>query len=253
MAAAGIVLAVACANVGSLQLARARSRQNELRTRLSLGATLRRIIRQLLTESALLGLLAGVLAFLFTWALLKVSVTLAAEAIPADHGTLILSVTPDLEIFFYVFAISLVAGILFGLAPAIESSRSALSSSVRGSTSPVRSRRIQDFLIAAQVALSLVLMIAGSMFIRSSINSLKMETGYDGKQVVDLDLQFPEASKYTVARKLALVHDLRGRLATLPGAAAITSARPPGENFFQTAAAALDGEKSSAQNVQLIH
>ena len=133
------------------------------------------------------------------------AVTLAAEALPADDGTLIFNVNPDLEIFVYVFAVSLVAGILFGLAPAMESSRSALSSSDRGSTSPVRSRRIQDFLIAAQVALSLVLMIAGSMLIRSAINSLKMETGYDSKHVVDLDLQFPEGSKYNGARKLALV------------------------------------------------
>ena len=245
MAAAGMVLAVACANVGSLQLARARSRQNELHTRLSLGASRLRVIRQLLTESALLGLLAGALAFVFTWALLKVSVIQAAAALPPGEGTLIFDVTPDLEIFAYVFAISLVAGILFGLAPAIESSRSALSSSVRSSTSPARSRRIQDFLLAAQVSLSLVLMIAGSMLIRSSINSLKMETGYDSKHVVDLDLQFPEASKYSAARKVALINKLRARLAVLSGVAAITSARAPDDNSFRTAAV-------SAQNVQSI-
>jgi predicted permease len=251
MFAAGMVLVVACANVGSLQLARARSRQAELHVRLSLGASRLRLIRQLLTESALLGLLTGVLALLFTWALLKVSVALAAQAVPPEEGTVIFDVTPDLGIFVYVFAISLVAGILFGLAPAMESSRSALSSASRGSTSPVRSRRVQDFLIAAQVSLSLVLMIAGSMLIRSAINSLKMETGYESKHVVDLDLKFPEGSKYTAARKVTLVHELRTRLAALPGVAAITSARPPGDNFmFRTAAASLDGEKSWAQNVQ---
>jgi predicted permease len=248
MAAAGMVLAVACANVASLQLARARSRQNELRTRLSLGASRLRVVRQLLTESALLGLLAGVVALLFTSALLKVSVALAAEAFPAEYGTLIFDVNPDFEIFAYVFGVSLVAGIFFGLAPALESSCAALSSGVRSSTSPVRSRRIQDFLIAAQVALSLVLMIAGSMSIRSAINSLKMETGYDGKHVVNLDLQF-----LTAARKAALVYELRTRLAALPGVAAISSARPPGNNFFQTAAAPLDAEKSTAQSVQSIH
>ena len=253
MAAAGMVLVVACANVASLQMARARSRQNELRTRLSVGASRPRIIRQLLTESALLGVVSGALALLFTWALLRVSVTLAANAFPAEEGTLIFNVTPNLEIFGYVFGISLVAGILFGLTPAIESSRSALSSSDRGSTSPLRSRRIQDFLIAAQVALSLVLMIAGSMLIRSAINSLKTETGYETKHVVDLDLQLPESPKYTAARKLVLVYELRTRLAALPGVAAITSTRPPGENFFRTAAASLDGDKSSTQNVQLIH
>jgi len=253
MAAAGMVLVVACADVGSLQLARARSRQHELQTRLALGASRPRLIRQLLTESALLGLLAGALAFLFTWVLLKLGVTFAAQTFPADFGTIIFDVTPDFEIFVYVFAISVLAGILFGLAPALESSRSALSSATRGGTSPLRSRRIQDFLVAAQVALSLVLMIAGSMLIRSSINSLKMETGYDSKHVIDLDLQFPEGRKYTAARQLALVHELRTRLAALPGVDAITSARPQGDYGFFTAAAPLDGEKSAAQGVQSMH
>jgi predicted permease len=251
MCAAGMVLAVACANAGSLQLARTRSRQNELHTRLSLGASRLRVIRQLLTESALLGLLAGALAFLFTWALLKVASTWAAEALPVEYGTFIFKVTPDLEIFAFVFAISLAAGILFGLAPAIESSRSALSSTVRTSTAPARSRRLQDFLIAAQVALSLVLLIAGSMFIRNAIHSLKTETGYDSKHVIDLDFQFPEAS-YTTARKLALVQELRTRLAALPGVATLTSARAPDDNSFRTAAVSHDGEKSSAQSVQSI-
>lgn len=252
IAAAGMVLIVACANVGSLQLARARSRQAELHTRLSLGASRPRIVRQLLTESGLLGLLAGIGALPFTWALTQLLATRFSEAMPPGSGTLVFHVTPDLGIFVYVLAISLVAGLLFGLAPAFESTHSALSSSVRGSTSPLRSRRIQDFLIATQVALSLVLMIAGSMFIRSSINSLTLATGYASKRVVDLDFQFPESSTYTAARQLALVHELRARLAALPGVAAVTSARPPDDMGFRTAAVALDAEKSSAQHVQSI-
>lgn len=244
MCAAGMVLAVACANAGSLQLARARSRQSELHTRLSLGASRLRVVRQLLIESVLLGLFAGAVALLFTWALLKLASSLAAGALPAEYGTFIFDVTPDLEIFVYVFAISLLAGILFGLAPAMESSRSALSSNIRAGTAPMRSRRIQDFLIAAQVALSLTLLIAGSMFIRGAIHALNTETGYDSKHVIDLDVQFPEAS-YTDARKLALVHELRTRLAALPGVAAITSARPPGDTGFRTAAVSLDRGKSS--------
>ena len=110
-----VILVVACANVASLQLARAASRQNELRIRLSLGASRGRVIRQLLTESALLALVAGIIALLFTWALLKVLVTIAAGAVPAEYGSLVLHITPDIGIFAYVFAISLAAGFLSGL------------------------------------------------------------------------------------------------------------------------------------------
>jgi hypothetical protein len=210
------------------------------------------VIRQLLTESALLSLLAGMFAQLFTWALLRVTVTLATAALPAAAGTLVFDVSPDLAIFAYVFAVSVFAGILFGLAPALESSRSALYSGVRGGTSAVRSRRIQDLLIAAQVALSLALLIAGSTLTRGAIRSLKTDTGYDNKQVVDVDLQFPESAKYTADRKLALVRELRRRLAALPGVAAITSAKPPDSQGFRTAAVSLDGEKSRTQGLQSI-
>jgi predicted permease len=252
MVAVGMVLVIACANVASLQLARAASRQSELCLRLSLGASRQRLVRQLLTESALLGLIAGVVALLFTWALLNVAVTMVAEAIPAEYGSLVLHVTPDLGIFAYVFAISLFAGVLFGLAPALESSRSALSSAVNASTasSPKRSRRLRDVLIAAQVAVALVLLIAGSMLIRSSIHALRMETGYETQHVVDLDLQFPEGPRYTADRRNALVRELRNRLAGLPEVTAITSARPPDGGGIRTAAVSLNGETPSPHNTQ---
>jgi predicted permease len=254
MVAVGMVLVIACANVASLQLARAASRQSELCLRLSLGASRQRLIRQLLTESGLLGLIAGIIALLFTWALLRVSVTMIAQAIPAELGSLVLHVTPDLGIFAYVFAISLVAGILFGLAPALESSRSALSFAVNASaaSSPMRRRRLRDILIAAQVAVSLVLLIAGSMLIRSSIQALKMDTGYDTKRVVDLELQFPEGPKYNADSRHVLIRELRNGLAGLPEVTAITSARPPDSGGIRTAAVSLNGEKPSPHNTQAI-
>ena len=98
--AAAVVLLVACANVGGLQLARARSRQNELRTRISLGASRGRLIRQLLTESAVLGLLAGATALCCTWLLLKIIVFYGMRALPDEAGTLILDVAPDIRTLF---------------------------------------------------------------------------------------------------------------------------------------------------------
>jgi predicted permease len=248
MIAVGMVLVVACANAASLQLARATTRQQELGMRLSLGASRLRLIRQLLTESALLGLLAGCIALPLTWILLRVTVTKAAEALPAEW-TLVLNVNPDIEIFAYVLAICVFAGILFGLAPALESSRSALFSTVRGAgNSPVRSR-LRNLVIAVQVAVSLALMIAGSMLVRSAIHALRMNTGYDGNHVVDLSLQFPEESKYTAEHKAALVRDLRTRLAALPGVAAITSARAPDDNGGRRAAVSPNGEQPSARHM----
>jgi predicted permease len=253
MVAVGMVLVIACANVASLQLARAASRRNELSIRRSLGASRLRLIRQLLTESALLGLFAGVVALLFSWTLMRVLAKMAAEAFPAEYGTLIFHVTPDLGIFAYVFAISLAAGILFGLAPALESSRSALSSALKANagTSPVRSRRLRGIFIAVQVAVALALLIAGAMLIRSSIHTLKADRGYDTKHVVDLDLQFPEDSKYTADRKAAIVRALHARLTALPGVAAITHAYPPIFGYPQ-AAVSLNGERPSAQNARAV-
>ena len=254
MIAVGMVLVIACANVASLQLARAVSRHNELCLRLSLGATRRRVIRQLLTESAMLALIAGTTALLFTWMLLRVSVTMIAEAVPAEWGSFVLHVAPDLEIFAYVFTISLVAGILFGLAPALESSRSAVFSARNASAAspPMRNRRLRDSLIAAQVAVSLILLIAGSMLIRSSIHALTMDTGYDTSHVIDIELQFPEGPKYNQDRRHALVRELRTRLAGLPGVTAVSSARAPDGGGERTAAVSINGEKPSAHNTRAV-
>jgi predicted permease len=252
MIAAAMVLVIACANVASLQLARATTRQGELSLRLSLGASRARLIRQLLTESALLGLLAGLIALPCTWAILKAGANLFKQAFPVEVGTIVLHVTPDLEVFCYVLAISIFAGVLFGLTPALESSRSALFTAIKGSagSSPVRSRRLRDLLIASQVAVSLVLMIAGSMLIRSSLHALEMPIGYDGKHVVDLDFRFPEGTKYSGERRLALVRELRTRIAVLPGVTAITSARAPDDSGVRSADVSLNGEKPSSKNSQ---
>ncbi len=225
---------------------RARTRLHELQTRASLGATRLRVIRQLLTESALLGLLAGVAALLFTWALLRVAVTLVADALPPGNGTFVADVTPDLAIFAYVFAVSLVAGILFGLAPAVESSRTALGAATRAGTASARSRRIQDVLIAAQVGLSLVFLIVGSLLIRGAVNAIKTDPGYDNKHLVMLEVRLPEASRYTADRKDALVRELRTRLTTLPGVVAITNALAPATARYRTAAVSLDGDASTS-------
>jgi predicted permease len=249
-----MVLLIACANVASLQLARSASRQNELAMRLSLGASRLRIIRQLLTESALLGMLAGFVALLLSWAMLQVAVTIVAGAFPDDYGTFIFHVNPDLGVFTFVFAISLLAGIAFGLAPALESSRNALASAhrSRGGISQFRSRRLRSFLMAAQVAISMVLMIAGGMLIHASIRALKMDTGFETKSAVEILLRFPAGLNYSAEKRLGLVRELRSRLIALPGVDAVTSARAPDGGDFYQAAVSVNGQSPSPRNTRAV-
>ena len=100
--------------------------------------------------------------------------------------------SPDISVFAYVLAISVLAGVLFGLAPALASSRSALFSITRGTGTSLARGRLRHVLIAAQVAVSLTLMIAGGLLVRSASQALKMDTGYDGERVISVSLQFPE-------------------------------------------------------------
>ena len=249
MAAAGLVLVIACANAAGLQLARGAARQQELGMRLALGASGSRLVRQLMTESALVGALAGSLALPVTWAMLRVAVTKLAEQLPVEV-TLILDVSPDISVFAYVLAISMLAGILFGLAPALASSRAALFSITRGTGTSLARGRLRHVLIAAQVAVSLTLMIAGGLLVRSASQALNMETGYDAERVVSVSLQFPETAAYTAEYKASLVRDLRSRVTALPGVSAVTSARAPNDNGGRRAAVSLNRDAPSPANMR---
>jgi len=247
MAAAGLVLVIACANAAGLQLARATARKHELGMRLSLGASPSRLIRQLVTESALLGLLAGALALPVTSTLLHLAATRAAEQLTSEY-TFILDVRPDLRVFAYVLTISLLAGILFGIAPAVAASRSALASVTRGGGTSLIRGRLRHWLIAGQVTVSLTLLICGGLLVRSASQALRMETGYEAEHVIDLSLRFPESRSYTAEHRAALVRDLQSRLSAIPGVTAITSARAPNDNLGRRAEVSLDGEEPSAHS-----
>ena len=249
IAATTMVLVIACANAAGLQLARATARQHELGVRLSLGASRSRLIRQLLTESALLGVLAGAAALPVTWALMRLAVIKWTEQMPPEI-TLVLDVTPDMSVFACVLALSLFAGLVFGLAPALAGSRSALFSATRSTGASPGRGRLRHALIAAQVAVSLTLMIAGGLLVRSAIQALTMDTGYDADRVVAVTLKFSGERKDTREARAAVVNDLRDRFAAVAGVTAITSARAPSDNGARRAAVSLNGDTPSERNAR---
>jgi len=247
MAATAMVLVIACANAAGLQLARATVRQQEFGMRLSLGATRGRLIRQLLTESALLGVLAGATALPVTWAVMRLAVIKFTEQLPPEF-TFILDVTPDTSVFVYVLGLSVLAGVLFGLAPALTSCRSSLINATRSMGTSLGRSGLRHALITAQVAVSLTLMIAGGLLVRSAIQALTMDTGYDAGRVVDVSLQFSDLRPHAAGARTAVVDDLRTRLSAVPGVTAITSARAPSDNGGRRVAVSLTGEEPSQQS-----
>jgi putative ABC transport system permease protein len=181
--ATGLVLLIACANVANLLLARAASRQREMAVRLSLGATSRRILSQLLTESMILAGAAGCLGVLL--AFWGVDALLALR--PAGRDAIDLQVAPDLRILAFSALVSMAAGLLFGLAPAFEASRTNITASMKADVGvTVRGSRmaLRKTLVIVQVALSLVLLVAAGLFVRTLRNLLDIDLGFRRENVL---------------------------------------------------------------------
>jgi putative ABC transport system permease protein len=226
--AVGAVLLIACVNLANLLLARSAARERELWVRLSLGAGRARLLRQFLTESLTLSLTGGLLgcglAYVLQQALMA---ALPPFSLPAQSV-----VRMDLSVLAYLFAVSILSGILFGLAPAVAAWRqdvaSGLNDGSRGSSGGVSGRRIRSALIVAEVALSFVLVATAGLLIHSFMRLTGVDTGVHMTNV--LTMQLPRAmQRDTDPRREALMMDrVRDSVAALPGVidAALTSAMP---------------------------
>lgn len=219
----GLVLLMACANVASLLIARATARQREIAIRLAVGATRWQISRQLLVESGILAM-AGGLAGLF------LSQDLAAGLLgllPADSTGGWLVPQLDLPLVCCGVALSLLTGLLFGPAPALQAARSGVAPALKEQTagmSASRSQaRIRQALIAAQICASLLLLIGAGLFTRSLLNLLHNDPGFRTDHLVTFSID-PSLGGYSFESRLALYRDLRERLRALPGAQSVTSA-----------------------------
>jgi len=218
MSMVGLVLLVGCANVANLLLARSVSRRREIGVRLSLGAPRRRIVRQMLTESVFLALLGGAAGLLLsTWTL-----ELMVAALPAMPFNVIvdLDFAIDQRVLLFTASISMLAGILFGLFPALGATRVDLFSTLKDdqgeSRFGFRRSRLRNALVVAQVASSLVLLIVAGLFVRSLLQARAIDPGFDHQNVLavafDLGARPGESSDST-----AFCRDLLEQVRALPG------------------------------------
>jgi predicted permease len=221
MAAVGLILLIACANLANLLLARATERRKEIAVRLALGASRLRLIRQLLTESLLLSFAGGALGFLLAfW-----TVDLVARFKPQIDFPLTIDLKTDARVFAFSLLVSLLTGMLFGLVPALQSTKTELVPALKDATSQgsYRRSRLRSGLVIAQVALSLILLIAAGLVVRTLQHLQKMGPGFDPENAlmmsVDLGLQ-----GYDKTRGQQFYRQVTERVQSLPGAQSVSLA-----------------------------
>jgi predicted permease len=216
LGAVGMVLLIACANAANLLLARAADRQREVAVRLALGAPRRRLIRQMLTESLLIALLGGGLGALLAEGGVKALVALLPAGFPRAHD-----IHVNALVFAFTFLVSIATGVLFGLAPALQASRTdpkrGLYEGGRTSTGSARQRRLRNALVISEVSLACVLLIGAGLMLRSFVNQLAINPGFKKDRVLTASLSLPQAT-YKKDADIARFYDrLMANLSTLPG------------------------------------
>jgi len=218
VAAVGLVLVVACANLANLMLARAAGRRREIAVRSALGAERSRLIRQLLTESLLLALLGGVVAVPLA-AGLAALITRVQPPLPIDLG---LAVSPDWRVLVFTLVVAVATGAVFGLVPALRASRPDLVPALKDGSATSKRRRfeLRDVLVVVQIAVSLVLVVGGALLVRSIFAAGRVPLGYDGDRTAYLALAL-EMNGYDGERGGRFLEEGVRRLQALPQVEAV--------------------------------
>jgi len=216
--AIGFVLLIACANVANLFLGRAAARGREMAVRAALGATRRRLIRQLLTESVLLALVGGATGLLLGEWVLSVLVSHLPESLPRATD-----IHLDRWTLLFTFVVSLLTGIAFGLMPAWQASKADLHDALKeGSgrtTSSARQGRLRNLLDAGEIALSLVLLVGAGLLIETFANLLHTDPGFDPRRVLSAEIWLTGTRYNTTESTVNFYRDLVRRMEALPGVA----------------------------------
>jgi putative ABC transport system permease protein len=211
MAAVGLVLLIVCANVSNLMLARAGARRKEIAVRLALGASRWRLIRLLLTESLLLAVLGGLAGLLLAVVLPPILMTLIPEV------GLDIDLKPDATVFAYMFLISLMTGVVFGLAPAIQSTKPDLTAALRSTRQTTHGSRprLRSLLVIGQVAVSLVLLIAAGLIVRGLQRAQSIDLGFESRSLLVLSMDLAPLN-YDEGRAATFHTQLFDHLKALP-------------------------------------
>jgi predicted permease len=219
LAAVGFLLLIACANVANLLLARAMGRSREFAIRAALGASQMRVVRQLLTESFLLAGLGATLGLLLAAAAVKAVLSLLPGTLPRAG-----EIALDARVLLFTLAVSLLAAVIFGLAPALRSSRidlqEVLRESGRGSSSA--RYRLQRILVAGEVALALVLLIGAGLMLRSLSALWRINPGYVPSHAMTFNLSMPASPATTSAETRARLRQFDDKLRSIPGVKAVS-------------------------------
>jgi putative ABC transport system permease protein len=228
--AVSFVLLIACANVASLLLARAATRQREMAIRAALGASRWRIVRQLLSESVLLSLFGGALGLLLAIWILNLLVAAAPQQIPR-----LTTIEIDRWTLAFTFLLSLVTGVIFGFAPALQSAKPDLNSTLKegsGQMPGVARHRLRSLLVVSEIALSLVLLIGAGLLVKSFARLRSTPLGFDSARVLTGSITLPEASHPTMASVKSYYQQALARIVARPEvqAASIVNALPLGMN-----------------------
>ncbi len=216
-----LVLGIACANVSNLLIAQGAGRQREMAIRISLGATRTQLLRQMLIESVLLALAGGVFgAMLSLWATSALSAFRIPAPVPLD-----VSLSVDWRVLLYTFALSVCAGLVFGLLPAWIASRPALASALKGEIAlsrPGRRFTLRNFLVVAQIAMSLVLLCATGLFLRSLQRASTIDIGFRSRDMLMVSVD-PRVHGYTSLHTAQFLDAARERIAAIPGVVSVAA------------------------------
>jgi predicted permease len=217
VSAVSLVLLVACANLANLMLARATSRQREIAVRVAIGAPRKRLVRQLLTESMVLALAGGIVAVPIA-AMLSRVIERVQPPLPVDFG---LRISPDWRVLAFTFAAAIATGVIFGLIPALRASRPNLVPALKGSTTNGRKRlELRDALVVVQVAMSLVLVVAGALLVRSMFAAAKVPLGFDADHIAQLSVSL-DMNGYNAERGGKFLEAGVHQLEAVPGVKAV--------------------------------